>query len=763
MSAALKTTGEIGRSPPRIEARLKVTGEARYSSDMAVERPAYAYLKTSSIALGHITAMRLDAARAVPGVLDIMTHEGDAAGLKEVRTFMMGGQSGTSMYPMRSTEIRHDGEIVAVVLAETFEAAREAAHLIEVEYDETASSATFDSPGAKTVGPGFLKQALTPGDPKVGDAEGAFASAPVKIEASYATPIQHHNAIELYTTTCVWADGKLTVYEPTQFVYGTRAAVATELGLSNTDVHVVSPFIGGGFGGKGTYTTRTGPIALAAKQLGRPVKLVATRDQGFTIATYRAETRHNIRLGATPDGRLTSLIHEGFEVTSRPDAYKVSGVETTSRMYACPNVLTRVSTVHADRSTPGFMRAPPEVPYMFALESAMDELAEKLGIDPVELRRINDTQRENIKGLPFSSRSLMQCYDEAAQAFGWASRDPKPRAMRDGDWLVGYGCATATYPTNIGPAAIRLHLDAQGHATVASAVHDLGQGAYTMLAQLAADGLGLATGDVAVALGDTDLPPGPIAGGSNTTASVSVAIAEACEDVRQLLAKAAVKAADTPLSGLDPKQIRLEDGALKGPGNQVEPLVVALARFGEDGITVRADSGPDGTPPLGTTILSKGIPVMVQGMSLKDRVQFAFGAEFVEVRVHARTGEIRVPRITGAFAAGRIVNPRTAHSQLMGGMIWGISSALHEATEIDRRASRFLNTDLAEYHVPVNADVPSVEVIFVPEEDTKVNPLGIKGLGELGNVGTNAAIANAVYHAIGRRIRDLPIRIEDVL
>jgi xanthine dehydrogenase YagR molybdenum-binding subunit len=397
---------------------------------------------------------------------------------------------------------------------------------------------------------------------------------------------------------------------------------------------------------------------------------------------------------------------------------------------------------------------------MFAFESALDELAVKLGIDPIALRRINDTQTGSVNGLPFSSRSLMQCYDRAAERFGWSARNATPGAMREGDWLIGYGCATACFPVIIGAAAARARLSRDGKATVELAGHDLGTGAYTAIAITAAKALGLAVTDITVVMGDSDLPPVSIAGGSSNMASTAHVVTKACADIRRRLAEAAA-AADGPFHGLDPDALRLEQGLLVGPGNASEPVADAVARTGGD-VEVYAENIPEGLPPNTMDRLRGGVSLLLSGRAHKEMVGFSFGAQLVEVRVHARTREIRVPRTVSAFAAGTIVSPVTAHSQLMGGVIWGISSALHEATEIDPRKARYINDNFADYMIPVNADIPSVEIIMVPEED-RINPLGIKGVGEVGIVGVNAAIANAVYNATGRRIRDLPIRVEKLL
>jgi xanthine dehydrogenase YagR molybdenum-binding subunit len=708
----------IGTDHARIDGHAKVTGSARYPSDMPVNNPAYGWLATSAIARGRITAIDEAAARAVPGVLEVFSHRNMRGAVAKADFFAKGGYVGSTIRPMESEQIWHNGQIIALVVADSLEAAREAARLLKVEYIEECPAAGFGSEGAET------KAASDAGfeDPKVCDADAAFAAAEVKVAAEYSTPTQHHNPIELFTTTAVWSGGQLTIHEPSQFVHGMRHGIAAQLNLDPADVHVVSPFVGGAFGAKGALTQRTALVAEAARRLRRPVKLVPTREQGFTIATYRAETRHRVRLAASRDGKLLALVHEGEEVTSRPDAYKVAGTATTARVYACPNVRTKVSMVHADRNTPGFMRSPSEVPYMFALESAMDELAYALRMDPVELRRLNDTQHEAIKGVPYSSRNLVQCLEAGARAFGWERRSAEPRSMRDGDWLVGWGCATSIYPTHIGAASARVTLFPNGEVRVQTAAHDVGTGAYTAIGLAAAQGLGVKLAKVQVELGNSDLPPAPVAGGSNTTASVCTVVMKACDEIR----------------------------ARRAQGRQ-------------GAIEVYAENIPEGLPPEAIGKLYQGRNALGGGLEGEKSAMAAFGAVFVEVRVHARTQEVRVPRITGAFAAGRIVSPRQARSQLTGGLIWGISAALHEETEIDRRVARYMNDNLSEYLIPVNADIQQVEVVLLEEDDSQVNPLGIKGIGELGNVGTNAAVANAVFHATGIRQRHLPVRIEKLL
>ena len=738
--AAPEPKANMGQPAPRFEARLKVMGEARYASDMPVNNPAFAFLVTSAIAKGTITKIDINEAKALPGVLEIFTHE-NTGDLKQLKYGAGGGGANSSIQDL-GPKIQHDGQIVAMVVADTFEAARDAAYRMKISYDAKTPSASF---GAK----GLTEAAVKKEHPKAGDAVKAFDDAEVKLEAAYGTPTQHHNPIELFTTTAVWNNGELTIYEPSQFMYGLKNNAAAKLGIKPEQVHAVSHFVGGAFGSKSQLTSRTGLVALAAKKLGRPVKLVATRDQGFTIATYRAETRHAIKMGAQRDGKITSFQHHGWEVTSRADDYSVAGVEDSARVYGFGTVATDVTLVHADRNTPGFMRSPPVVPYIYALESAMDELAVKLNMDPVELRRVNDSMKD-ATGKEWSSRSLMKCYDQAAQAFGWSKRTAETGSMRDGDWLIGWGCASAVYPTHIGAATARVQLTSDGRARVQVAAHEIGTGVMTVVGQMAAERLGLPLEAVQVDVGDSNLPPVPVAGGSNQTASCCSVVMKACDALMAKLNGAAGKAETV--------------GGATAPGNSLENKfarlgVTALEEYAE---FIPPDAQPSVVTELFTNPIKKlyaGTPTLVGGSKGK-KLMYAMGAEFVEVRVHAQTREIRVPRIVGAFAAGRIMNTRTARSQYMGAMIWGISSALHEATEIDPRNARYVNDNFADYLVPVNADIQQIEVILVPEQDDFVNPAGVKGIGELGNVGTAAAVANAVYHATGVRVRQLPIRLE---
>ena len=484
-AAPVMAKGFGGRPVPRQEARAKVTGQALYAADLPVENPAYGFLVVSAIARGRIKQMRLDAARALPGVLDILTHE-NAGKIPALKTFMSGGQGVTAVAPLEDATIHHAGQIIALVVAENYEAAREAGYLIKVDYEAETPTASFDGPHAE-----LLRQQEVRGDhhedPNIGDVEGALAGAAAVVDQHYSTAIQHHNPIELHSTTAMWKDGELLIHEPSQYYYAVREAAATQMKMSREKVRVRAPFVGGAFGCKGMVTHRTALAALAAKRLQRPVRVVATRDQGFTIATHRSETRQHVRLGADASGKLTDI----WEVTSRTDIYANGGVEGATCVYAPKNIASKSWVVRADRDTPGFMRNPHGIPIMFALESAMDELAYKLGIDPVEMRKRNESRANPISGIPLTGNSLNRCLDAAAERFGWSRRNPEPGSMRDGDWLIGWGCASCFYPTHMFSNAADLTVTAGGRAVLETAVSDVGQGAVTILSQVVARRLGL--------------------------------------------------------------------------------------------------------------------------------------------------------------------------------------------------------------------------------------------------------------------------------
>ena len=756
----LQTNGIIGSPQPRIDGFAKVTGQAHYGADHVLPRLAHAALVCSAIARGKVRSIDEAAARAIPGVLEVLTHQNVSKhDIKPGKTFLNGGYSSHAVTPLLANRIHFSGQIIAVVIAETPEIAEAAAEALTIVYKPQKPVASLDDPDAKE------GKAEAPGETELsaGDVRAALKSSPVHIDAFYETSANHHNPMELFQTTCDWQGDQLTVYESTQTVRGFQYGLAKQLGISPSKVRFLSPFIGGAFGSRGELGPHTPLIALAAQRLNRPVKLVATREQGFTLRTFRAETRHHIRLAASADGKLTALDHESWELTARADHFTVAGSDATARLYACSNVRTKVHALEADRQSPGFMRAPPETPYLFAMESAMDELAWKLELDPLDLRRRNDTMVETVTGKPYTSRSLLQCIDRGAELFRWADRVPRPAVMRDGNDLVGYGYATAFYPAQIAPAECRITLTLDLKAKVEIGAHEIGTGVWTVITQTAADLLGLPVSSVEVLIGDSNLPAAPLSAGSNSTASVCNVVALACEKIRGRLARNAVITPSSPLHRQPSEQIRLVDGHAV-LANSREALATLVPRaFRNLPLTVRASNSPHGAPPLiGPALIRRGKPLLLGGANLKDRMQFAFGAQFVEVRVDRVTGQVRVPRAVGVFACGRIMNRRTAYAQLQGGQIWGISSALHEATEVDIPTGRFVNQNLAEYHVPVAADIGNIQTEMIDEVDTLVNALGIKGAGEIGVTGMNAAIANAVYHASGVRLRKLPIRPGDL-
>jgi xanthine dehydrogenase YagR molybdenum-binding subunit len=630
---------------------------------------------------------------------------------------------------------------VAVAIAETFEAALDAASRVVVRYDASAPITTFA--GAPEYTPEKIMG--EPPDSLRGDPDGALAAAALKIDATYTTPVEHHNPMEPHATIADWHGDRLTLYDATQGIFGARKRLAGALGIPVDSVRVVTEYVGGGFGCKGTTWPHVVLAALAAKAVGRPVKLVLTRPQMFGSVGYRPRTVQRIALGADANGKLAATIHEVTSQTSSFDEFVEPSAALTKILYAVPNLRTTQRLVRLDAATPTFMRAPGESSGSFALESAMDELAYAAKLDPLELRLRNYAETDPSNGNPFSSKSLRECYRLGAERFGWANRPATPRSRTDAGMLVGYGMATATYPSHRSAAAANARIAADGSAQVFSGTQDLGTGSYTVFAQVAADALGLPVERVRFELGDTNFPNAPVSGGSQTAASVGTAVHAAASAVRAKLLDLAVQDQASPLYGKNPNAIVAKDGrfSLATAPQTGERFVDILERHDLQHIEGYAESKP--------------------GDETKQYSMHAFGAQFAEVRVDPDLGTVRVERLIGAFASGRILNAKTARSQYVGGMTWGLSMALLEDTRTDLRSGRIMSANLEKYLVPVNADIPYLEAYLVEEDDTHVNPIGVKGIGEIGIVGSGAAIANAVFNATGIRVRDLPISPEKLL
>ncbi|MEH1842422.1 MAG: xanthine dehydrogenase family protein molybdopterin-binding subunit [Nostoc sp.] len=732
------TNTVIGKPLNRVDGHLKVTGGARYAAEFPVAKMTYGVTIQSTIAKGKIAKIDTKAAEQVPGVLAVITHLNapKASGEK-------GG--GRKLQVLQDNVVLYSGQHIGIVVADTFERAMYAASLVKVRYDEEKPTINMPENLAKAYLPkGKIPREESP-DSAHGNVNQGLRAAAVRVEQTYTTPIENHNPMEPHATTAVWQGDQLLLYDATQGIFQAQQKVAGVLGIEPEKVRVMSYFVGGGFGCKGSAWSHVPLAAMAARQVNRPVKLVLGRIQMYGPVGFRPETIQQVALGATREGKLTALRHAGISQTSTFDEF-IEPVGKSARMiYASPNIETSHRLVQLDEGTPTFMRAPGESSGSFALESAMDELAYALNIDPIELRLRNHADVDPSKGLPWSSKSLIQCYRLGAEKFGWQKRNPKPRSMRDGNYLIGWGMATATYPTNRSPASAIARIMADGTAVVESGSQDIGTGTYTVMTQVAAEALGLPVDKVRFELGDTKMPETPVSGGSQTAASVSSSVHLAGNQARSQLLQLALADRKSPLYSSNAEDVIAENGSffLKNKSSATETYEAILARHGMKMIEARADAK--------------------LGEEQKKFSMHAFGAQFAEVRVEPDLGEVRISRWVGTFGVGRILNAKTANSQLIGGIIYGIGMALMEHTVTDPNLGRVVNHDLAEYHVPVNADVPDIQVLFVDERDPYINPLGVKGIGEIGITGTAAAIANAVYHATGKRVRDLPITLDKLL
>ncbi|CAO3401952.1 xanthine dehydrogenase family protein molybdopterin-binding subunit [Azospirillum palustre] len=733
--------GALGQPVSRIEGPLKVQGKARFAAEFPYEGLCYASLAFSTIARGRITALDTAAAEAAPGVVLVMTHRN--APRMKAPSLMMSSPSaaGASDLPvMQTDEIHWNGQPIAVVLAETQEQADHAASLVTVGYAPLPAVTSFDE-ARKT--PRQLDNIL--GQPpvvEIGDAEAALKGAAVQVDQIYRTPRHNHNAIELHAATVAWSGNELRVHDASQLLDLTAGQLADIFGLAADKVRVSSPYVGGGFGGKCLWDHQILACA-AAKLAGRPVRIMLSREGVFRIVGGRTLTEQRVALGAGADGRLDALIHTGIAAMTAHNSCPEQFTFPARHLYAAKSIRLAQEVADMDMLANTFMRAPGESVGTFALECAIDELAEKLGLDPIELRRRIEPETDPTSGKPFSARHLIDAYDKGAERFGWKRRNPTPRQRRDGEWLIGMGCATATYPYHRFPGgAARIRLTAGGQVTVSTAVHDMGMGTATAQVQHIAARLGVPLAQVSFEYGDTTLPRGVIAGGSTQTASIGGAVIAATEVFVEELLKLAGN--DSPLAGLSLADVETRDGGIGHRDDAVrfESYESILRRAGRGELVCEAEAPP---------------PAEMEAFSMH-----SYGAQFCEVRVSEITGEVRVSRFLGSFDAGRILNAKTATSQFKGGIIMGIGLALTEETNFDPRTGRIVNASLADYHVPVQMDVPAIEILYTDIPDPQA-PMGARGIGEIGITGVGAAVANAVHNATGKRIRDLPITLDKLM
>ena len=727
--------GLIGAPISRIDGPLKVQGRAKFAAEFPLEGMVYAAVAFSTVPRGRIAALDTGAAEAAPGVVLVMTHR-NAPRMKDMPLFMTAEMAagGDNLPIMQDDRVHWNGQPIAVVLAESQDQADHATSMIRATYEEEPATTSFAGAKAKGAEPGmFMGQPLKAA---IGDAEAALAAAPVSIDAEYFTPRHTHNAIEPHAATLAWHGDELMVHDASQAVAHTAWSLATIFGLDEKQVRVTSPYVGGGFGSKTLWQHQV--LGAAAAQLaGRPVRIALSREGVYRMVGGRTVTEQRVAIGAEADGCFTAIIHTGTVAMTRHNAMPEPFILPTRSAYAAGSFKLDVEVAYMDMLANTFMRAPGESVGTFALECAVDELAAKLGMDPIELRLRNEPEKDPTEGTPFSSRNIVQAWRTGAERFGWSKRNPSPGAVRQGEWLVGQGCATATYPYYRMPGgAARITLTRDGHARVEIAAHEMGMGTATAQTQVTAERLGLEMDQVSFGYGDSIMPGAVLAGGSQQTASIGAAVIAAHHALVAELLKLAGN--NSPLAGLGAAEVGGLAGGLAKldePGRH-ESYESILARAQRDEVTVVAAAPP---------------PLEAQHWSMH-----SYGAMFCEARVNAVTGEARISRFLGSFDCGRILNAKTAASQFRGGIIMGLGMALMEETQFDERRGRVMNPSLAEYHVPVHMDVPEIDVIWtdIPDPHT---PMGAHGIGEIGITGTGAAVANAIFNATGKRIRELPL------
>lgn len=735
----------LGEPVKRVDGILKVTGQAHYASDYDAPDLVYGFIVSSTIATGRIIEIDASAALQLPGVRAVLTHQNcpdmplhDAAYKDQV------APGGMPFRPLWDDRIWYSGQPVALVVADHIELAQHAASLVRVRYEPTAHETQLDAVLDDHYPPSTEKGGFEPPPKPRGNADGAFRGSEVSIDVEYSVPAAYHNPMELQGCTVVPAEeGSLTVYEKTQGVLNTRQYLMKVFGLPADKIKIVSTFVGGAFGNALRPHYYLPLAVMAAQDLCRPVRITLTRAQMFSFV-HRPESIQRLRLGASKDGHLSAIIHEAVQSVSRYEDYCDVVVNWAGQLYQCDNVRLEFNVAKIDTATPGDMRAPGASQGLFALESAMDELAYKLRLDPLEFRLLNYTERDANKDLPFSSKALRECFREGAERFGWRQRRIEPRSRREGREWVGWGIATGAWDAMQGPASARVILHADGTVDLSSATADIGTGTYTVMTQIASAALAIPMDRISFALGDSTLPKSPLEGGSWTVTSVGGAVHKVCTQAREALAALLHEHGGNGFRNVDASELTFDGSRIEMPNGAADNIDLSdlFNRAGIERLECVATNQPN-----------------------ERRKQFSMGthsAVFAEVRVDEAFGTVRVTRVVSAVAAGRIINPRTAGSQVKGAVVMGIGMALHEQAQYDPDLGRLMNHNLADYHVPVNADIGEIDVVFVHELDDVVSELGAKGVAEIGIVGVAAAVANAVFHATGVRVRDLPITPDKV-
>lgn len=736
----------IGHPIDRVDGVKKVTGAAKYAAEFDARDLLFGVVVSSGIARGRIRSLDTARARNVAGVVEVVTHENrPSLAWFDTKYQDQVAPPGSPFRALYDAEIHYSDQPIALVVAQSFEAARYAATLVRATYEVEPHNTDIHLAMGEAFMPRRKRSGFSP--PKArGDAQGAFAEAPVQIESEFHLAPEHHNPMELFGATVVWeGEGALTVYDKTQGVQNTHTYLCSVFGLDPKKLRLLSPFVGGAFGSGLRPQYQVYLATMAALMLERSVRVVMTRQQMFSF-THRPECVQKVWLGADRDGRLQAIRNHAVTTTSRFENYMETVVNWGGILYRCDNVELDYKIAQIDTHTPGDMRAPGAATGQAFFEIAMDELAYAVGLDPLELRLRNYSDTEEMKGLPYTSKALRQCYVEGAERFGWSRRNHVPRSMREGRELIGWGMATGIWEALMTKTSARAALAADGTLEVATASADIGTGTYTVMTQVASEALGLPPERISALLGDSSLPASPVEGGSWGAASVGAAVRLACDALGQKLLDTANTLGESPLQGARFEDVALENGR------------IFLKADRERGMTFETIMRETGLNRIEAEDTAR--PGMVSAMT---KARNTHSAIFAEVRVDEELGVVRVTRIVNAVAAGRIINPKTARSQILGGVVFGMGMALEEESMADHRLGRFMNHSLAEYHIPVNADVHDIDVIFVDEPDSEVNPLGVKGVGEIGVVGTPAAIANAIFHATGKRVRELPITIDKLL